>query len=92
MGRPRKLSPAQASLIFECQVQILAAQQLIDRTLDEAGLSVNRAKRSYAMMTVWRARGRVDVPIKQLVAMPGITFPGRPKLARRVVARDGGLR
>lgn len=64
VGRPKLLSAEQAAVIFEAQVQIHAAQRLINRLLAEAGISPNSWDR--VLNNNWRARGRVDVMVKRL--------------------------
>jgi hypothetical protein len=59
-GSRRKLSSAQAALIFECQVQIRAMKALIERTLDEAGYSPHSNGRSVVRTYVLVNRGLVD--------------------------------
>lgn len=57
----KKLTEAQAALIFQLQVEIRAARLLIDRILDEAGYSQCRGSRSTVRSHVWLDRGRVGI-------------------------------
>jgi hypothetical protein len=60
-GRKKKLTAAQSALVFELQVQVRAAERLIERTLDAAGVSTDTRNRSRIRGHIWRDRGRIDV-------------------------------
>ncbi len=59
-GRKRLLSADKASLVFELQVQIRAAEKRIHRIMDEAGVS-NSLSRGRILRLNWMDRGRVDI-------------------------------
>ena len=60
-GRKKLLSADQAALVFEPQVQIKAANRLIDRVLDSARVYPKKNARARILKHNWEDRGRIDV-------------------------------
>jgi hypothetical protein len=58
-GRPKRMSAAEASLLFELQVQRRSAERAIEKLLDKAGYL--QTARSRVLTQNWKDRGRIDV-------------------------------
>ncbi len=56
-GRRSFLTPNQAALLHELQVQSKTAKRAIRAILDEAGYSADKENRRKVLLRVWRAGG-----------------------------------